>query len=337
MSLEVSCADDVVEREIDWLVPGFISRGSITTLAGAGGSGKTFAWCAIAAAISSGRKPFLLGLPDDWYKAEPGTVLFFSAEDPVETVLRKRLRENGTDLKNIHFIDIEDTERFSHIKFSDDYLRQIIEKYQPTFCIFDPIQAFIPSGLNMASRNDMRSCMDVLIGYGKRYKTTFLIVCHANKRGNVSGRYRMADSSDIWDISRAVIMAGETTEPGKRYLSNEKSNYGDGLTGSVIYQVKDGKVLYVSDSDKRDEDFIAENAFSSRIAPQKDDAKEFILEYLSDGEKPVKELDEAAKAMGTSGGTLKRAKSELKSQNKICYRQESIGQGTGVMWYISLT
>ena len=42
----------------------------------------------------------------------------------------------------------------------------------------------------------------------------FLIIEHANKQSGVWGRKRIADSADIWDISRSVIMAGKPMKQG---------------------------------------------------------------------------------------------------------------------------
>lgn len=223
-SLDMVTMDTAEEKEPSWLVADYIPRYQITSLAGDGGSGKTTVWCALAAAISSGEVPFLLKgtIP---FKGNPEKVMFFSAEDSFEYTLKRRLRKNGAKLENILSIDIAD-ERFQDVKFDSPFLEQLLEYYRPALCIFDPIQAFVPPDIRMGDRNAMRACLSPLIGYGEKYGTTFLIVEHANKQSGVWGRKRIADSADIWDISRSVIMAGETNENGIRYLSHEKSNYG---------------------------------------------------------------------------------------------------------------
>lgn len=332
----MAVADSAEEKTPDWLITGYMPRYQITSLAGDGGSGKTTVWCAIAAAVSSGRKTFFEQfLPEDWGKGEPKKVMFFSAEDSVEYTLKRRLRKNGANLKNIMFIDIAD-DRFQDIKFNGPFLEQLIEKYRPALCIFDPIQAFVPPDIRMGDRNAMRNCLAPLIGYGEKYGTTFLIVEHANKQSGVWGRKRIADSADIWDISRSVIMAGETNEKGIRYLSHEKSNYGP--TGStVLYCIADEVIQFKGYSDKKDKDFVTEVDYSTRQAPQRGEAKAFILDFLKDGEKEVAELDEMAKAMSISGHTLKRAKADLKKDGKIKYRPVTKGDKQGFKYYISLT
>lgn len=179
-NLEMVTMDSVEEKAPDWLIMDYVPRYQITSLAGDGGSGKTTVWCALAAAISSEKMPFLVdgfGIP---FKDDPQKVMFFSAEDSYEYTLKRRLRKNGAKMENIMSIDIAD-ERFQDVKFSSPFLEQLLEKHRPVLCIFDPIQAFVPPDIRMGDRNAMRSCLAPLIGYGEKYGTTFLIIEHANK------------------------------------------------------------------------------------------------------------------------------------------------------------
>lgn len=321
------------EKEPEWLITDYIPRYQITSLAGDGGSGKTTVWCALAAAVSSGQRTFL---EPEWampFSGEPGLVMFFSGEDSAAYTLKRRLRKNGANLKNILSIDVAD-ERFQDIKFDSPFLAALLNEYRPVLCIFDPIQAFVPPTIKMGDRNAMRSCLAPLIGYGEQYGTTFLIVEHANKQSGVWGRKRIADSADIWDISRSVIMAGETDQNGVRYLSHEKSNYS--MTGkTILYTIDNEIVHYQGTTDKKDKDFVLSHDYTSRQAPQRDEAKEFILDFLSDGEKEVAELDEMAAAMSISKGTMTRAKADLKKDRAI--KTWSRGYGKDKKWYISLT
>lgn len=56
---ELICMADVEEKEVEWLVPGYIPKAHIAVLAGDGGTGKTTIWCGIVSALSSGNKVFL--------------------------------------------------------------------------------------------------------------------------------------------------------------------------------------------------------------------------------------------------------------------------------------
>lgn len=333
-NLNVITMDEAEEKDPEWLIDKYMPKNQITSLAGDGGCGKTTVWCAIAAAVSNGSLSFMqegehIPFPTD---GEPQKVMFFSAEDSYEYTLKRRLRKNGAKLENILSIDIAD-ERFQDLKFDSPFLGSLLEKHRPALCIFDPIQAFVPPDIRMGDRNAMRSCLTPLIGYGKKYDITFLIIEHANKQSGVWGRKRIADSADIWDISRSVILAGETNEPGVRYLSHEKSNYGR-TAPTILYAIDDEVVTFRAYTDKKDRDFVTAVDYSTRQAPQRDEAKEFILDFLKDGEKEVEELDGMAKAMGIGAGTLKRAKAELRKDGKTKTRSIGFNPKT---YYISLT
>lgn len=333
--LELRSLDEMEEKEAEWLIADYMPRYQITSLAGDGGSGKTTVWCAIAAAVSRGRKTFMESfLPEEERECSPQKVLYFSSEDSGEYTLRRRLRKNGADLKNILTLDISN-DKFRDVKFNSPFLEHLLDKYHPALCIFDPIQAFVPPDIKMGDRNAMRNCLSALIGYGEKYGTTFLIIEHANKQSGVWGRKRIADSADIWDISRSVILAGETNEPGIRYLSHEKSNYGP--TGStVLYTIEDEKIRFCGYSDKKDRDYVMETNYNLRQAPQKEDAKSFIVDFLKNGEREVAELDSMANVQGISKSTLTRAKREMKKAGQIRYRTVGKGKGQGTLYYMSL-
>jgi len=333
-NLDMVDMNSVEEENPEWLIQGHLPKYQISTMVGDGGSGKTTVWCALVAAISSGKRPFLLGAPGglDLTEYEPQRVLFFSAEDSYKYTLRRRLRKNGANLGNIKTIDIAD-ERFQNIKFDSLFLEQLIAKYKPALVVFDPVQAFVPPNIRMGDRNAMRSCLAPLIGHGEKYGCTFLIIVHTNKLAGAWGRNRMADSADMWDISRSVELIGETNEPGIRYISQEKSNY-DMIKPTVLFSIADEVVVYKGMADKKDRDFVTEKNYNTKQAPQREEAKEFILDFLKDGEKEVSELDEMAQVVGISKATLKRGKADLKNEGRIKYRNS--GQGKEKKFYISL-
>jgi len=325
------CMADVEEKEAEWLTPNYLARACINMMAGDGGSGKTTTWCGIAAGVSAGTRVFFDAVPEEFAKCEPQKVLFFSSEDSVEHTLRARLRKAGANLNNILSVSLQD-ESFGEIKFNSAILEKLIDEVRPALIIFDPIQSFIPPDMQMGQRNAMRNCLNPLIGWGEKYGCTFLIVVHTNKRQGVFGRNRVADSADIWDISRSVLIVGQTQD-GKRYLSHEKSNYGEpGAT--AIFDIVDGVAVFEEYSDKKDKDFVGERDFETRQAPQRADAERFIYEFLKNGKKPTAELDEAAKATGISKNTLNRAKTELRKRGLLGGKSEGFGNNKAFYSYL---
>jgi archaellum biogenesis ATPase FlaH/DNA-binding transcriptional ArsR family regulator len=321
----------IEEQEVHWLIDGYIPKGQITLLAGDGGEGKTAVWCNLVAGITTGKRTILDC--DNPFDADAENVLFFSSEDSVPKVLKKRLRNAGADENRIKFIDMADA-YFSKIKFNSVELEEIIEEERPSLVVFDPLQSFIPADVQMGSRNAMRQTIAPLVVMGEKYGTTFLIVMHTNKKTNAFGRTRCADSADVWDQARAVLIAGSTGEPGEHYLSLEKSNYG-GDKPTILYRIDNGCVEYQGTSDKHDKDYMQENGKMVRAAPARDEAKQIILKLLEDGnEHKVSEIDEALKAQGVTFATLKRSKSELKKDGLIEYRVE--GGTENKVFYVKL-
>ena len=327
-------AADVEIKEPEWLIPGYIPKYGITTIAGEGGVGKTSIWCAIVASITTGKPSFLLG-NDFPFNSEPENVVVFSAEDSWNYVLKKRLSNNGADLERILFMGPED-KRFVDLNFNSQLLEGIVNANRPDLMIYDPVQAFVPENLRMGDRNSMRKCLSPLMGYGEVYKTTSIIIAHANKQSGVWGRKRIADSSDIWDASRSVLMTGTVpNSDGMRYISHEKSNWGK-LQESVLFKLEDGTPIFQSYTKNKDREFVLMDSKFRNEIPAADTAKDFIISTLEEkGQMEVREIDELAKAVGISNHSLKDAKSELNREKKI--HTWSIGNGSNKKYFVTLT
>lgn len=83
------------------------------------------------------------------------------------------------------------------------------------------------------------------------------IQTNARVRG---GRDRLADSADLWDMARAIIMAGYTGENDTRYLSHEKSSYA-GQMETVLFTVENGLPVVTGYSNLRDADYVQQRAW----------------------------------------------------------------------------
>ena len=308
---------DFPEEEAKWLVPGWIPEGQISIIAADGGIGKTTLWCHIIAALSNGTA-CILDPPGTQRK--PMTVTFLTTEDSVRKKLRRKLRLAGADMANIITPDfVGDRSGMLHkLKFGTPEMERVLRYFKPALCIFDPVQGFTPPDVNMGSRNEMRDCMAPLIAIGEDVNTTALIVCHTNKRKGAYGRDRIADSADLWDIARCVMMAGYTEEEGVRYLSNEKNNYAP-LQETILFTIdSDGQIHKEGTSRKRDREYIL-GADMAKSAPKREDCKAFISAALAEagGTMPTKDVEEKAKAAGYSFSTIRIAKKALKEEGAV--------------------
>ena len=297
-----------------------------------GGVGKTTVWVNILAAVSNGRR-CILDPPE--MTREPLKTAFLTTEDSVRKKLKRKLRLAGANMANILTPDFtaDRDGALRGLKFGSQDMERFVRHFKPSLCVFDPVQGFIPPDINMGSRNAMRDCMAPLIALGEETGCTFLVVCHTNKRKGAWGRDRIADSADLWDVSRSVLMAGYTEDEGIRYLSNEKNNYAE-LRDTLLFSIDDdGQVHREGTSWKRDREFTQEAAVNVS-APRREDCKAWILNALDStgGALPSKELEQTAKAAGYSYATLRRAKDELKASKEIKFFQT--GGSKDKVWHV---
>lgn len=323
--------DTFEEQEATWLVPGWIPEGQITLVAADGGIGKTTFWCNLVAAVSNGGR-CILDPPE--YTRKPGKVAFLTTEDSIRKKLKKKLRLAGVNQHNVIAPDfLEDKEGLlRELKFGTDRMKQFLRSFDLVLCIFDPVQGFVPADVNMGSRNAMRDCMAPLISLGEECGTTFLVVCHTNKRKGAWGRDRIADSADLWDIARSVIMGGKTEENGVHYFSNEKNNYAR-LQETVLFRInEEEQIIKVGTSWKRDREYMQEAAIATS-APKREDCKAYILHALDEagGTMLTNELEQKAKTAGYASKTIRNAKDELKASGEIRYKCP--GSGKEKTWY----
>ena len=313
--------EDFPEEEAEWLIPGWIPAGQISVIAADGGIGKTTLWCHIIAALSNG-STCILDPPG--FIREPMRITFLTTEDSVRKKLRKKLRLAGADMKNIITPDFAgDCSGLLHkLKFGSQEMDKVLRHFHPALCIFDPVQGFTPPKVNMGSRNEMRDCMAPLIAIGEDINTTALIVCHTNKRKGAYGRDRIADSADIWDIARSVLMAGFTEDQGVRYLSNEKNNYAP-LQETILFSIdSDEQVHKEGTSWRRDREYVL-GAEHSKSSPMREDCKAFLMKVIQEagGAMPTADLEGKAKLAGYSFTAVRKAKQDLKKDGAVKYFQ----------------
>ncbi len=326
--------DEFPEEDAKWIVPGWIPVGQISVIAADGGIGKTTLWCHIIAALSNGTTCIL---DPPGFTREPMRIMFLTTEDSVRKKLRRKLRLAGANMRNIITPDfVGDRSGLLHkLKFGSKELEQVLRYFRPALCIFDPVQGFVPPRVNMGSRNEMRDCTAQLISIGEDIDTTAIIICHTNKRKGACGRDRIADSADIWDIARSVMMAGYSEEQGVRYLSNEKNNYAP-LQETILFSIDGNEQIHKEGTSwRRDREYIM-GAEQAKSSPVREDCKALIMKTLHEagGAMPTADLDEKVKADGFSFTAIRRAKQDLKKEGAVKYFQTGGAKSGDKIWNI---
>ena len=329
LALEGSAAQpgllaDVPMQSVAWLVPQLLPLGEVSLLGADGGTGKGIWQAQLIAYVTAGRTSGFFPQPPE----KTGSVLIFSGEDDPGKVLKARLLAAGADMNRVLCLTADDyfQRTGQPLTLKDEALAKFAAKAGPLLLIVDPLQSFLPAGVEMASRNQMRSILLPLKAIAAAQQCAVLLVMHSNKKQGVSDRKRLADSSDIWDMARSVLMMGRSNSDGKIYLSHEKSSYSRPQQTVLLHiedveldGVRTAQAVFDGYTDKKDADFIKEPRV--RQAQTKEDTRDAILNVLAEsklGSMPNTQLRaEVMKEMGCSEVTYNRAYSSLVKSGEV--------------------
>ena len=336
------CLENVPIQNVSWLVDGLLPMGEVSLLGADGGTGKGIWQAQLIAYVTAGKTSGFFPLPPQ----QTGKVLLLAGEDDPGKVLKARLTAAGADMSRVMVVtsDAYFARTGSPLCIPDTSFAKYVGKAAPALVIIDPLQSFLPAGVEMASRNQMRSALLPLKALCAKHGCAALISMHTNKRANVSGRARLADSSDIWDIARSVLMMGRDKNSEKLYLSHEKSSYSAPARTALLHieqaqveGVTTAVAVFDSRTDKKDADFVEERRV--RTAQTKEDTAQAILNVLAEsklGSMPSTQLRaEVMKEMGCSEPTYKRAYANLVKTKEITKYQLSQKDGTR-SWFTRL-
>ena len=318
---------DVPLQNVDWLVPDLLPRGELSLLGADGGTGKGLWQAQLIACVTTGKTSGFFPVP------------------PAQTgkVLKARLLAAGADMNRVLCLTADDyfQRTGQPLTLKDEALAKFAAKAGPLLLIVDPLQSFLPAGVEMASRNQMRSILLPLKAIAAAQQCAVLLVMHSNKKQGVSDRKRLADSSDIWDMARSVLMMGRSNSDGKIYLSHEKSSYSRPQQTVLLHiedveldGVRTAQAVFDGYTDKKDADFIKEPRV--RQAQTKEDTRDAILNVLADsrlGSMASSELRAAVvKEIGCSDRTYERAYADLVRSGDV--KKHTIRQKDGKnRWY----
>ena len=334
---------DVPLQNVDWLVPDLLPRGELSLLGADGGTGKGIWQAQLIAYVTAGRTSGFFPQPPE----KTGSVLLFSGEDDPGKVLKARLLAAGADMNRVLVLTADDYfgKTGQPLTLKDQALADFAAKAGPLLLIVDPLQSFLPADVEMASRNQMRSALLPLRAIAAKQGCAVLIVMHSNKKQGVSGRARLADSSDIWDMARSVLMMGRAKNDGKIYLSHEKNSYARPQQTVLLHiddveveGVKTARAVFDGYTDKKDADFIKEPRV--RQAQTKEDTRDAILNVLAEsklGSMPSTQLRaEVMKEIECSKCTYDRAYRSLVMSGEVTKKQLTRNGGER-SWYSVLS
>jgi putative DNA primase/helicase len=306
-------ASSVTIRQVEWLWPGRIPLGKLTTFAGNGGLGKTFVLCDLAARVTRGEEwPATGGEVGD-----PGQVVFISGEDEPDDTLVPRMLQLNADLDRITFLRPEVADRFTLADL--DTLEAAVEQTGPgvRLVAIDPPTAYL-GDVNDHSNAELRGLLSPLKSWAARHHLSVVFNTHVTKPqgAKVEAMQRVMGSVAWVNAVRAAHMfAKDPDKPDTRRLFVPmKNNLGPPLKG-LAYELNGGSLTelprldWLGEVDTTADEAVAGDKPQSREEKASDWLAARFREKL---EWPSEELFAAAKAAGVSRNAIFEAKETLK-------------------------
>lgn len=319
-SVELTRADKIQIRPINWVWPGWLALGKIHVLAGAPGTGKTTIALAMAAVITRG------GCWPDGTHAQAGDVVIWSGEDSPADTLVPRLKAAGADLERVLFVDtMNDRERkrpFDPAADMPALERKVREHKHARLLILDSIVSVVQGDSHKNA--EVRKSMQPLADLAEARSLAVLGISHFSK--GTAGRdptERVTGSLAFAAMARVVMATGKDpnacNQDGWRLLVRTKSNIGP-EDGGFRYRLDQtpfetaGQVLNASTVQWGERvNGSARELFNEIEGTDSDQqgevrgAVEWLRDTLKAGPTQTKQLRELAKEAGFAWRTVQRA------------------------------
>jgi hypothetical protein len=321
----------VAAEDVDHLDDGRLIRGKVTLFSGDAGSGKSQISLGIAANITRGRPIFPPQLSPGAKERPPGNVLLLVGEDGLGDTIRPRIDALDGDPDRVFamrsFFQVGkngDAKEFDVDLKQVDVLEAAMREVKPDLVIVDPVQSFLPTGVDINSAADVRSAIKSTIQLAEQHKAALVLIAHLNK-GNGRALYRSLGSIDFVALARSVLITGE--HEGRAALAHAKASL-TRRAPTLLYSLDAGVLSWTGTAD-----VSADDITSAQVAPggnhARQEAAEFLEELLTGGPLAADEVEQRAQRAGIAPRTLRRAKKQLGIQSS---RVGAAGGGGYFTW-----
>jgi putative DNA primase/helicase len=324
-------ASEIIPRKVEYLWPGRIPLGKLTTFAGRGGLGKTFVLCDIAARVSRG---------DEWPDsggecAECGQVLFISGEDEPDDTLVPRLIEMGADLERIVFLTTECQDRFTLADLPT--LDAALEQMGPNvrFVAIDPPTAYL-GGVDDHKNAELRGLLSPLKNWAARHRLALVFNTHVNKGAqNVEAAARVMGSvAWVNAVRSAYMFAPDPEDKARRLFVGMKINVGKerkGLAYRIVETDSLAKVEWLGEVDTTADEALNREKRKPRVKS----ATEWLVEIFRQQQEWPSDLFWAS---ARENGITKYAIDEAKVKLDMPRARRTVGTNGDVAytWWVPL-
>ena len=334
--VKVASAASIKPVAIRWLWPGWLAKGKLHILAGAGGTGKTTLLIGLIATITTGGR-----WPDGTRCSEPGNALIWSSEDDPADTLIPRLTAAGADMSRVYIIQGRTNAQGDADPFdpANDIalLRETANEIGGvSLLMLDPIVSAVKGDMHKA--NDVRRALQGVVDFAEQNLCAIVGISHFAKGGaGSSPTDRVIGSQAFSALARTVLVAAKQEDSDLRVLARAKSNIGTD-EGGVSYTIEtctiDGDITtthvawgdliegsareILGDVEGADDD----------TRPDDDDPSEALRRILKDG--PM--IGKQAKSLMTENGYSAKQTRTAREKLSVVTVREGFGKEIKTLW-----
>ena len=320
--LQLVPASTITPETPTWLWPGRIPLQAITLLVGEGGLGKTTLACEITARVTRGQ----FGRP-------AASVIFASVEDSTSHTLVPRLTTAGADLDRVYFVRLVAEGFETGLTFPDDLpeLESAIVDKDAALLILDPLVGHLSSNIDSHRDHSVRRALGPLAALAVTTGVAVLGISHLNKSGSTNTLTRLGGSVGFGNAARSVLLFAtnpDAIDSDERFLAHVKSNLSRlaptlrykmeprTIEGSTGEQISTSGLAMLGETTTTATDLLTPPE-PEYDRPERDIAREVILDALEQSNMPWTDLVRLAKSEGVSEHTARRSRGELCDEGLI--------------------
>ena len=284
-------------------------------------------------------------------RAPVGNVIVLSAEDGAADTIVPRLLAAGADTGRVHIVSAvrnpDESRRVINLQHDLELLeRKIAEIGNVAPVVVDPVSSYLGKA-DSHKNSEVRSVLEPLSEMADRARVAILSITHFSKSGannTTKALHKFIGSIAFTGAPRAAFAVIEDAEnEGRQLLLHAKNNLAKPPQGLAfrVEQCLIGESIVASRIcwDAQPVEIIADEALAAagggETRVDRAEAEELLRDFLSDGPRPVTEIEAEAKGAGISWRTVRRAQKALGIKP---YRKAESGDGLGKAgrWYWSL-
>ena len=352
--LVVHRASEITPVAVEWLWEGRLAIGKTTLAGGDPGLGKSQLAIFIAATISTGGQ-----WPCQEGHAPKRSVIVLCAEDGMADTIIPRLMAAQADRERVTIITaVTETDgsgrRVFNLSKDLDVLEGLITGIGDVgLVIIDPVDAYLGAGaggIDSHKNAAVRAVLEPLSELADRLRTAVLAVTHFSKQAGGKAMYRFIGSiAHIGSARVAFAVVADAENEGRALVLHAKNNLAppqkglafrleqhmvaDGVTGSTVAFESEHVTVTA------DEALAADRDAETRTA--KEEAVDFLADFLAQGPQPVRKIEDEARAAGLLGGEQDIGQSKpfrlARSALGIKPRQAKGERAAGWVWELPAT